>query len=100
MKAANDRWNEKNKVRYYSAVAQNSRRLRSATPSWADKAAMRDFYERVKLCAALTGIDLTVDHIVPIKGDGVCGLHVPHNLQILKADDNRRKGARYDGHAG
>jgi 5-methylcytosine-specific restriction endonuclease McrA len=35
-----------------------------------------------------------VDHIIPIKGDGINGLHVIHNLQYLTKEENRRKGNR------
>ena len=39
----------------------------------------------------------TVDHVVPIKGVLVCGLHVPENLQILTKVANQRKGNEWDG---
>lgn len=56
---------------------------------WVDRDALRAIYD-----ACPEGCH--VDHIIPLKGKLVCGLHVPWNLQYLPASDNISKGNRFD----
>jgi 5-methylcytosine-specific restriction endonuclease McrA len=72
---------------------------RNACPPWVYSARdlcdqLRYFYEEAKRLTEQTGIAHHVDHIVPIQGVTVCGLHVPWNLQVLTASENCSKQNR------
>lgn len=60
------------------------KRVRQATPPWADMEAIRRVYAE---CPE----GMQVDHIVPLKGENVCGLHVHWNLQYLTPEENAAK---------
>jgi hypothetical protein len=64
-----------------------------ATPAWADLEAIKGMYKLAAIFNS-TGINLHVDHIVPLISDKVCGLHCEANLQLLSASDNIKKGNR------
>ena len=57
---------------------------------WADHEAISMIYRTAEVAKEIWG-DVEVDHILPINGKTVSGLHVPSNLQIVTAQANRRK---------
>lgn len=67
----------------------------NATPDWLTDdhySRIKEIYLHARDCKIITGEEYHVDHIVPLKGRNVCGLHVPWNLQVLPADVNISKG--------
>jgi len=76
--ANNPRKGREKSARYYA-------RKVGAIPKWASKSEIRRIYEECP-----SGYE--VDHIYPIKGEQVCGLHVPENLQYLTPSENYSKG--------
>lgn len=70
-----------NAVRYKLA-------LRNRTPAWADLPAIQEFYRQCP-----EGYE--VDHVIPLRGRLVSGLHVLNNLQYLPMKKNREKGNKH-----
>ena len=89
-----------NKDYELSKSRQWRRGKRKGTPVWLSEDQLQEIalvYQLARDCKLTTGEPYEVDHIVPINGKNVCGLHVPWNLQILPADMNRGKGCRFSG---
>lgn len=93
--ASSKKWYAENKHRKLATVTARKMRCKRATPVWANKHAIINIYAKAKQISAETGIPHDVDHIIPLRGKTVSGLHVPENLQILKSADNKRKAAKF-----
>ena len=62
----------------------------NATPSWADLKEIEKIYK-------FRPSNMEVDHIIPLKGKLICGLHVACNLQYLTESENISKSNKFDG---
>lgn len=90
--------NEKSNVyqiRVAKLIRLEGRDLIGITPKWADKQKIRDIYKACKLITKESGIKHHVDHVIPVKGKKVSGLHVHTNLAIIKAVDNLKKSNKF-----
>lgn len=85
-------WNKKNK-----RICSPSQRYGyfSIRPVWANLFYIKEIYKLCRLRTKITGVTWNVDHIVPIKSDLVCGLHVESNLQVITESMNKQKGNRH-----
>jgi hypothetical protein len=76
-----------NREAFYAAK-RRARKLK-ATPKWANLSYIKEIY---LTCPK----GFHVDHIIPLQGKNVCGLHIENNLQYLTVLENTRKGNRYE----
>jgi hypothetical protein len=95
--AATKIWRGNNPGQAAAHVATRRSKKLKATPSWLTKEQKKEIAEFYKLAKELQWLSedpLEVDHIIPLQGENVSGLHVPWNLQILPRDLNLKKGNR------
>jgi len=79
---------------YKEMTSLRRRRFRDATPKWLTNTHKMEIRLKYRLAIELsraTGERYAVDHIIPLHGENVCGLHVPWNLQVLTQKDNLAK---------
>jgi hypothetical protein len=71
-----------------------------ACPAWLTEDEhwmMYEAYELAHLRSESLGYVWHVDHIVPLRGRTVSGLHVPWNLQVIPGADNMSKSNKFQG---
>ena len=89
------RWARENPDKVNALIAKRTAARLQRTPKWADMAAIEAVYEAAARMRRETGIGYDVDHVIPLRGRLVSGLHVAENLQILERRANARKGNRF-----
>jgi len=92
-------WRKANLELLSAHAASRRARKKQAQPPWLTEEHINQIkveYKNSKRMKKLTGIEHHVDHIVPLAGKNVCGLHVPWNLQVIPAKHNLEKNNRFD----
>lgn len=82
-------WRKNNPRHHLALTSAHKARIKRCTPPWVDKSQLVEVY---KNCPE----GHHVDHIVPLRGAVVSGLHVPWNLQYLPARENIQKSNRFE----
>lgn len=92
-------WELRNQDRVRAKGSRRRAAKANAQPAWLtdeQKEQIVAFYSHARDCELVSGQAYHVDHIVPLQGKGVCGLHVPWNLQVLPSDLNLSKSNKHD----
>lgn len=79
-------------------TAKRRAQKRKATPKWLTEVHWKQieaFYIEAAELKEKTGIPHEVDHIIPLRGDIVKGLHVPWNLRVVTRSENRHKSRKF-----
>ena len=88
---------ERNTLKYIVKGGERRATRVKATPAWYKRGDAAPFYALARELTEKTGIQHVVDHIIPLRGKNVCGLHVKENLQVIPAKENLRKHNHYAG---
>ena len=94
VRAFRKRWDQNHVDEKRINTSNRKRRHRMATPAWLtylQKQEMKQLYLIARQLTQTTGVRYVVDHIVPLRSDVVCGLHVPWNLRVITQDENLQK---------
>ena len=81
----------KSNLKYYYSHKSARRAIKARRRAALLKATVAGYEAELKLIYVNCSEGMEVDHIVPLQGKIVCGLHVPWNLQYLSPEENRKK---------
>jgi len=87
-------WRKNNPDKVAAGNARYRAQRLKAIPLWLSPVMKKEIlakYTEARILTESTGILHQVDHIIPLRGKKVSGLHVPWNLQIIPAVENQKK---------
>ena len=93
------KWREANTDKRNALEAKRRAAKLQRTPHWLTKDQLDEietFYTVALAFRLFTGLTYHVDHIVPLQGKNVSGLHVPWNLRVIPETDNLKKSNSFE----
>ena len=91
VKSMKTKWRENNRGRLRASLMARKESVKRATPRWSEPFFFEEAHDLAVRRELFTGIKWHVDHIEPINGRDVCGLHVPANIRVIPASLNTKK---------
>jgi len=91
-------WAKKNPHKVLEQSARKRATKLKRVPCWLTKQdfeSIKEIYLEAKELSDKEGKKYHVDHIIPLRGKYVSGLHVPSNLRILLAEENMAKSNKF-----
>ena len=90
--ATNRNWNLNNKPAKAALQAKRKTAQLQRTPPWdPDAHLIIAKYQLASMLSKASGVPHHVDHIIPLQGRKVSGLHVFSNLRVIPGSDNVKK---------
>jgi predicted RNA-binding protein YlxR (DUF448 family) len=92
-------WKKNNKHKVNAICSKRKAAKLQRTPKWLiedDFFLIEEAYSLAVLRTKMTGIEWQVDHVIPMQGKTVSGLHCPTNLQVIPSKVNISKNNKWD----